>query len=418
MEVSRFLRTTAINKLLAMKARKKVVQGSTSAGKTYGIIPVLIDRAAKTDRLRITVVAETLPSVKEGAVEIFKSVMQDTFRWNESRWNASSLKYTFANKSYIIFKSFDSVGKAKATGKRDILFINEANHIKYEIADTLMIRHKEVWIDYNPDHEFWAHTEVLTEPNSEFLLLTYLDNEACPEETIEDLNIKMTKAFYDPSGEWADKIKNSSGTLVENPNIKSFYWANWCRVYVRGEVGTMEGTILQNWKTVEGVPPGAELTGYGVDFGKGGPDPTTTVAIYRYDGMIYIDELIYQSGLLTSDHVKLLKAAGVNPKLPMYCDNAEPSKIKELQNAGFNASGPKKETIAYGIDLMQEYTLRVTARSLNLIGELRKWKWSDKNKTMPIDAFNHCIDAIRYFFVGKWGANASGKVTYNRRKRK
>lgn len=402
-----------------MKARKKVVQGSTSAGKTYGIIPVLIDRATKTERLKITVVAETLPAVKEGAMDIFKTVMQDTFRWAESRWNATTLTYTFANGSRVQFKSFDSEGKAKASGKRDILFINEANHIAYKIADALMIRTtKEIWIDYNPDEPFWAHTEVLLEPNSEFLLLTYLDNEACPKETIEDLDIKMRKAFWNPLGEWDEKIPNphSPGKKMDNPNIKSNYWANWCRVYVRGEVGTMEGTILQNWKQVDTIPPNAELLGYGVDFGKGGADPTTTTAIYYYDGIVYLDEIVYQSQLLNHQHVALLRAAGVNTKLPMYCDNSEPSKIKELVNAGFNAIGNKKETIDYGIEKMQEATLRVTSRSLNLIAELRKWKWSDKG--IPIDAYNHLIDGIRYFFVGKWGVNTTGKVTYNRRKRK
>lgn len=367
MEASKFIRTTAINRLLAMKARKKVVQGGTSSGKTYGIIPVLIHKACKTERLKITVVAETLPAVREGALDIFKSVMTDTLRWSEARWNASSLTYTFANGSRIQFKSFDTVGKAKGSGKRDILFINEANHIKYDIADALMIRSKETWIDFNPDEPFWAHTEVLLEPNSEFLLLTYKENEACPEETIEDLEIKMAKAFWDPAGNWDEKIAGR-----ENPNIKSNYWANWCRVYVKGEVGTLEGTILQNWKTVDTIPPGAELLGYGGDFGKGGPDPTTTTAIYYHDGLVYLDEIVYQSALLSPQHIALLRAAGVNPKLPMYCDNAEPSKIKELVNAGFNASGPKKETIAYGIEKMQEFTLRVTSRSLNLISELRK----------------------------------------------
>ena len=393
-----------------MTKRKKVVQGSTSAGKTYGILPVLIDRATKKDRLKITVVAETLPAVREGAVDIFKTVMFDTFRWNEARWNATSLTYTFANGSRIQFKSFDTVGKAKAAGKRDTLFINEANHVAFKIADALMIRSKEIWIDFNPDEPFWAHTETLLEPNSEFLQLTYLDNEACPKETIEDLEIKMRKAFWDPLGDWEEKIKGK-----DNPNVRNAYWANWCRVYVRGDVGTLEGTILQNWRQVDSIPPAAELLGYGVDFGKGGGDPTTTVAIYYYDGIIYLDEIIYQSALLNSEHIALLKANGVNPKLPMYCDNSEPSKIKELVNAGFNASGPKKETITYGIEKMQEATLRVTSRSLNLIEELRKWKWLGD---APIDAFNHCIDGVRYFFIGKWGANATGKVTYNRRKRK
>src|SRR5690606_17339793 len=101
-------------------------------------------------------------------------------------------------KSRIQFKSFDSVGKAKSSGKRDILFLNEANHISYAIADALMIRSIETFIDFNPDNEFWAHKEVLTEPNSEFLSLTYDDNEAIPAETLEDLFIKRSKAYFNP----------------------------------------------------------------------------------------------------------------------------------------------------------------------------------------------------------------------------
>ena len=126
-----FIRTTTVNKLLQMKGRIKVVQGGTSAGKTYGIIPVLIDKAARSPRIRITVVAETLPAVKDGALQIFKDVMYDTGRWVDDRFNRSALQYTFGNGAVVQFKSFDSVGKAKSAGKRDVLFLNEANHIPH-----------------------------------------------------------------------------------------------------------------------------------------------------------------------------------------------------------------------------------------------------------------------------------------------
>ncbi len=379
-----------------MTKRKKVIQGGTSSGKTYGIIPVLIDRATKKERLKITVVAETLPAVKEGALDIFKNVMLDTNRWIESNWNASSLTYTFGNKSRIQFKSFDTVGKAKSSGKRDILFLNEANHISFPIADALMIRSKEVWIDYNPDEEFWAHTEVLQEPNSEFLLLTYEDNEACPPETIEDLQIKMQKAFYDVQGDWSDK-----------QNVKSSYWANWCKVYVKGEVGLLEGVIITNYKTIDNIPEGAEFLGFGTDFGKGGKDPTTTTAYYYYDGQIIWDELIYQSQLRDSEHITLMKKTGLNLRKKNFCDNSEPSKIRELTIGGINAVGEKKETIDYGIGLIQETPFLVTSRSLNIISELRKYKYDDDGK--PIDDFNHCIDNARYFYCGKYGANTKKK---------
>ena len=208
-----FTYTTAIRKIRSILKRIKVVQGGTSSGKTYAIIPILIDRACKESRLKITVVAETLPAVKEGSMDIFINVMEETNRWIDKNWNASTLTYTFTNKSRIQFKSFDSEGKAKASGKRDILFLNEANHISYSIADALMIRSKETYIDYNPDNEFWVHKEVLNQPNAEFLLLTFEDNEGLPDETLEDLLIKKSKAFFN--------IDLQNDLLFDVKNIKS-----------------------------------------------------------------------------------------------------------------------------------------------------------------------------------------------------
>ncbi len=381
-----FQRTTAINKILAMESRIKVVQGSTSAGKTYGIIPVEIDYSIKHPRTLTTFVAESIPAVKSGCVKIFKDVMFDTGRWNENNWLGSPLQYTFSNGSIIEFKSFDSIGKAKAAGKRDRLFLNEANHIPFHIADALMIRSKQTFIDFNPDNEFWAHTEVLPEKNSEFLLLTYLDNEACPEETIEDLNIKIAKAFYNPLESW------------ENPkNVKSFYWANWCRVYVKGEIGSLEGVIFNNWKQIDTIPYDARLIGYGLDFGYTN-DPTAITEIYKWNDQRILNEVCYQKGLGNSEISKYIKT-----KLPCYCDSAEPKSIAELKRYGVNALGVTKGTdsINFGIATMQDQTYLVTSSSINLINELRKYAW-DKNKTTnekinkPIDNFNHLIDGIRY----------------------
>lgn len=368
-----FKRTTAINKMLKMTARKKVIQGGTSAGKTYGIIPILIDKAIKNQRIKITVVAETLPAVKEGALDIFKQVMYDTNRWIEDNWNASSLTYTFGSGSRMQFKSYDSVGKAKSSGKRDILFLNEANHIAFDIADALMIRSKETWIDFNPDNEFWVHTEVLPEPNSEFLLLTYYDNEACPNETIEDLELKKQKA------------------------LTSEYWANWCRVYIDGEIGNLEGVIFNNWKPIDNLPTDARLLGYGLDFGYSN-DPTSIVEIYLYNGQRILNEICYQKGLSNSQISKL-----ITTKLPCYCDSAEPKSIDELKSYGIKAYAVTKGTdsINFGIQVMQEQDYLVTSKSVNLIKELRKYAWDKDKKTneklnKPIDNYNHAIDAVRY----------------------
>lgn len=384
-----FVRTTAINKLLKLKARKRVVQGGTSSGKTYAIIPILINQLIKKPKLKCTVVAETLPAVKEGALDIFKTVMQDTNRWIDVCWNASSLTYTFSNRSRIQFKSFDTVGKAKASGKRDILFLNEANHIPYLIADALMIRSKETWIDFNPDNEFWAHKEVLQEPNSEFILINYPDNEAIPKETLEDLLIKKGKAFYNIDLDYPE--------IYNTKNIKSDYWANWCKVYLYGQIGSLEGVIFNNYEIINNIPEDAKLIGVGVDFGYTN-DPTAIVEVYKYNNKRILNEICYEKNLTNSQIAKRL-----SNRIPTYCDSAEPKSIKELRLNGINAKGVTKgaDSIRFGINTMQEQSYLVTAKSLNLINEFRKYSWKKDKRTnetlnVPIDDFNHAIDAVRY----------------------
>jgi phage terminase large subunit len=370
-----------------MKARKRVIQGGTSAGKTYAIIPILIDKALKKGRLKITVVAETLPAVKEGSLDIFKTIMEDTGRWIDTNWNASSLTYSFGNKTRIQFKSFDTEGKAKASGKRDILFLNEANHIPFTIADALIIRSIETYIDFNPDNEFWVHTEVLTEHNSEFLLLTYLDNEGLSKETLEDLLIKKKKAET------------------------SSYWANWWKVYGEGKIGNLQGVIFDNWKQIDKIPIEAKLVGRGMDFGFTN-DPTTCVDIYEYNNEFIFDERIYKTGLTNPDIWREFKDKSIDNNIYTVADSAEPKSIKELSSLGMRIIGADKgkDSVLFGIQRMQEIKFNVTSGSLNLIKELRSYVWAvDKegNKlNKPIDSHNHAIDAIRYYFNSKPKAKA------------
>ena len=386
-----FIYTTAIKKIRSLTKRIKVIQGGTWAGKTYSIIPILIDTATKNPKEIITVTAETIPAVKDGAVRIFKEVMQETNRWVEDRWLSNPMQYTFANGTVIQFKSYDTVGKAKASGKRDRLFINEANHNSFDIADALILRtEKEVYLDYNPDFEFWAHTEIIPREDAELLILNYKDNEAIPGTILKELQFKIDKAFHNQDADWEDES-----------NIKSKYWANWCRVYIQGLTGNVEGLIFKNWEIIDSIPLGAEFLGFGTDFGKGGADPTTTTAYYYYDGVVIWDEIVYQSQMRDSEHALALRNSGLDIRKKNRCDNSEPSKIRELQIAGINAVGEKKETIDYGIGLINERPFAVTARSQNIIKELRGYKYDENGKPQGAD---HSLDNARYFYVGEFGA--------------
>ena len=370
-----FVVTTAIKKLLRMKKRKRVVQGGTSAGKTFGIIPILIDRAIKTPHLEVSIVSESIPHLRRGAMKDFLKIMIITGRYQSAQWNKSSLKYTFTNGAYIEFFSVDQEDKLRGA-RRNVLYVNEANNVAFEAYNQLAIRtDQEIWIDFNPTSSFWAHTEVAPGADADFIILTYKDNEGLEQTIIDEIEIAR------------DKAKTST------------YWDNWWNVYGLGMIGSLEGACIPDWKSIPRLPSEARLLGYGMDFGYTN-DPTSLIAMYKYnDGYIY-DELVYETGLLNMDISKKFKQLEVNQIV--YADSAEPKSIAELKYYGHTVLPVKKgkDSISHGITLLNQNKISVTARSTNLIHELQNYIWmKDKegNKiNRPIDKYNHAIDAMRY----------------------
>ena len=387
-----FKRTPAISKLLKLTKRIKKVPGGTSAGKTFGIIPILIDRATRSDLLEISIVSESLPHLRKGAMKDFLKIMKATGRYNDERWSRTLLTYTFANGSYIEFFSADQDDKVRGP-RRNILYINECNNISFETYHQLAIRtDMEVWLDYNPTHEFWINTELKDDIDSEELILTYKDNTALADSIVREIEKALFKGFYN----------TSEPDLFKDSNIKNQYWSNWWRVYGLGLVGSLEGVIFSNWSQIGKVPEDAQLLGYGLDFGFTN-DPTALVAVYRWNNQIVFDELIYQTGLLNSDIIREMTRLGIDQRSLIYADSAEPKTIEEIRRSGFNIHPTVKgaDSINFGISILQEQKVLVTSESVNLIKELRNYIWDkDKNGAKlnkPIDDWNHGIDAIRYF---------------------
>lgn len=375
--------TTAIRKINNLKRRIKIIQGGTSAGKTYGILPILINKAATYPRTEISIVAESIPHLRRGALKDFLKIMKETGRYFDDRFNKSLLRYEFFNGSVIEFFSADDSSKLRGA-RRDILYINECNNITFESYNELAIRTKKaVYLDFNPANEFWVHKELKDEPDSDFLILTYKDNEALDNSIVQQIEKNRLKAET------------------------SAYWANWWRVYGLGEIGMLEGVIFSNWKIIDTLPKDAKLIGIGLDFGYTN-DPTAIIEIYNYNGQRILNELKYQTGMLNSDIAKEL------PKhVPVYADSSEPKSIEEIKRYGITIKGVTKgkDSINYGIDVMQRQEYLVTSNSVNLIKELRAYCW-DTNKqgtrlNKPIDTNNHAIDALRYHEMETLGMNSN-----------
>lgn len=382
-----FQSTTAIKKLHALKKRKKVIQGGTSAGKTFGILPILIDRCIRTPLLETSVVSESIPHLRRGAMKDFLKIMIATGRYRDGQWNRSSLKYTFTNGSYIEFFSVEQPDKLRGA-RRNVLYVNEANNIPFEAYNQLAIRTSgDIWIDFNPTANFWAHKEVATEDDADFITLTYLDNEALPETIVKDIESAR------------DKAKDST------------YWHNWWQVYGLGKVGSLDGVCLTGWEEIK-LPEEARLLCYGMDFGYSN-DPTTVIGLYKYNDAYIFDEVLFQKKLLNSDISNLFRANDINGIV--YADSAEPKSIAELRTYGHKVlpCTKGKDSIVYGINLINQNKIYITNRSKNLIKELQSYSWMKDREgntiNKPIDAFNHCIDACRYAITSQLQTPNKGK---------
>ena len=379
-----FKYTTSLKKIRKMKGKIRALPGGSSAGKTISILIILINRCIKTPRLEVSIVSESIPHLKRGCLKDFQKIMKDTNRWIDGNFNQSTLKYTFTNDSYIEFFSADQPDKLRG-GRRNVLFVNECNNITWDAYLQLSIRtDQEQYLDWNPSSTFWYYKELQGREDVEELILTYRDNEALSPDIVKQLESYREKA------------------------LTSNYWKSWVDTYLDGILGKTEGTIYQDYEIIDTIPDEARTLCYAMDFGYS-VDETALVHILKYNDEIIVDEVIYQKGLLNSDIANLMKSYDVKGEI--YCDAAEPKSIAELKKYGFNARPVEKgkDSVNYGIQLVQQQKLKITRKSNNLINELENYSWKkDKDggydKT-PIDAHNHACDAMRYGIVMKLGKN-------------
>lgn len=344
--------------------------GGTRSGKTYAMLQTLIILCMYDTIPCITsIVSESLPHLKRGAIRDFKDIMVKEKLWDRSRWHDSDKIYTFPNGGKIEFFSADTPAKVHGPA-RDRLFLNEAQNIPYTTVRQLFVRtRKTIFIDYNPTREFWVHNHIKGSGKEYTIHSTYTDNPFLTEEQIAEIE--------------------------SNRNDKE-----WWQVYGLGLTGRPQGLVFTNWDTCAEIPQDAKLVGHGLDFGFTA-DPTAIVDVYKYGGNIYLDEKVYKHGMtndMIASELHALKHAAT------VADSAEMKSITEIRNYGIRNIEPSikgPDSVRMGIQVMKRYKMYVTKRSLNLIKEFRNYMWKIDNLTgeilnVPVDKYNHGIDAVRY----------------------
>ena len=368
-------KTQALVKLRDLNERIRIVRGGTSAGKTICILLILIDYAIRNEGKEISVVSESIPHLRRGAFKDFLGILKGLNRYKDSQLNKSTLKYTFTNGSYIEFFSTDQPDKLRGARRTD-LYINECNNVPFDAYQQLAVRTSgDIWLDYNPAALFWVDKELVGKEDTNFITLTYKDNDSLPPTIVKEI----------------EKAKHKATT--------STYWANWWRVYGLGEIGSLEGVCIPDWKELGGVPSEARLLAYGMDFGFS-VDPTTLIALYKWDDAYIFDEVLYKKGMLNRDISRYLESNNITE--PIVADSAEPKSIAELQTYGHTVTPVAKgrDSVVYGLNLINQNEIYITSNSKNLKRELQGYIWAkDKEGNTlqkPTGAHPDCIDAARY----------------------
>ncbi len=359
-------RTTSVfrENIKAYNARCDMIinQGGARSGKTIAILQVLFLIAISSKiPLIISIVSRALPHLRLGAMRDFDNILI-SYGYSLTCKNDTKNFYKIGN-SIVEFFGADQLDKVHGPS-RDILFINEANFVKFEVFDMLKVRtNGTIFIDFNPTRKFWAH-DFIGLTDIVFLKSTYKDNELLP-----------------------DKIKERIESKKDNPA--------WWRVYGEGEIGIAEGAILTNW-TYGDFPVMSNYI-FGLDYGFY-PDPDAMVkfSIDQNNKKIFLHECIYENYQGTEDlRVKMFDYCTNNDII--IAESAVPRTNYDLRRT-FKGLKPvsKTKTVAEWLREMQNYQLIITESSYNLEMELANYVWDDKRAGIPMDGYNHLIDSSRY----------------------
>lgn len=433
--VDGFTYTTAIKKLRKLKKRIRVIPGGTSAGKTFGILPILIDYAIKHPFSEISVVSETIPHLKKGALKDFLKIMRVTGRFIRDNYNKTDRVYTFSNGSFIEFFSADQEDKVRGP-RRDILYLNECNRLSFETYHQLSRRTRlQIWLDFNPTNRFWVHSELneLTDDDVEWLTLTYKDNEALDQSIVDDIEKSKKKGFNNPD------LPDSE--LYKANNIKSDYWANDWKVYGCGQIGVLSGGVFSDkLRPAEKIPDYATFISYGMDYSNSGEDntsadPHSIHELWFADGSLYIKKIYEGNCNITnqdmidgkwqillndaySDIYSILyyKCPQLNRKLEFgigacICDSANGANTNKLRSLGINVIGyrefiqqnnlPNYVKVEAIKNLRAFDKIFIVDESGSTMKQFEELSWMTKDGTIITDKIDwstthHAIDSVLY----------------------
>lgn len=360
--------TRVFNENWNVKTRLVVNQGGTGSSKTHSLAQLYLIKFLTEKKKRFAVVRKSLPSLVGTAMYDFFNIMKDLEIYREANHNMSRrIYYNKQKKNEIEFFSVDEPQKVRGR-QRDYIWCNEANELSLEDWRQLIMRTNiQAHLDYNPSDEFhWIYEQVLPRKDCTFIKSTYKDNPFLAEERVKEI-----ESFR---------------------NIDLNYW----KIYGEGERGISEASIYTHYRETAILPDFTEYC-YGLDFGYN--DPTVLIKIGFNENKIYWIEELYETHLTSQDLINKLKTIILNKNKYIFADSSRPEIIDDVYRSGFNIY-PAIKDVKAGIDKIKTLPLFIDVNSINLLKEIRNYKWKiDKeNKILdePVKVNDHCMDGGRY----------------------
>jgi phage terminase large subunit len=364
--------------------RTLVLDGGAGSGKSTSVAQFLCLKFIELDNTKFLTVRKTRPALKKTCYPLVKRILRSlNVDFEESK---QDMVLTYGTNEWH-FSPMDDPEKFKSF-EAGYIWIEESTEIAFH--DFLQLRMRltrtggtipHIILTFNPiSAAHWCITELVNKPKEisedetgvAIHFSNYLDNPYLSEDFIKDLE---SLKELDP---------------------------NWYRIYALGQAGVLANVVYSNYEIAEfeKFPPeflDREPDSYGLDFGF--TQPCCLQAIYFRENEVWTNELIYETGLRSSDLIARMEALNISHSVPIYCDSSRPEQIADLCTAGFNAEAANKSVFP-GINAVKEYRLHISAESTNTIIEIAGYHFHSKPDgtvtETPLKFNDHAMDAIRY----------------------
>jgi phage terminase large subunit len=346
------------------EARFIINEGGSRSSKTYSLCQLIMVYCLQNPQKVVSIIRKTFPALRATAMRDFLEVLKEAGIYDKASHNMSEHIYTFPNGSIVEFFSVDDEQKIRGR-KRSIAWCNEANELFLDDFTQLNMRTEQKLIfDYNPsDSTSWLYE--LPKDESILIKSTYRDNPFLPDSIkrqIEDLK-RTDEALY--------------------------------QIYALGEHAISKANIYSNWTFLPHRPARFTQFVYGLDFGYN--HPTALMRVYWHEKDIFIEPVIYESYLTTSNLIDRMASLDVEKETEIIADYARPEIIAEMNNAGYNVLNANK-VVKKGIDNIKTFGVFALADK-NLEKEYQNYKWKkigDNITDEPVKLFDDAMDAVRY----------------------